>query len=238
MLPKFLSAIIVALALFLGLSIFFKISEIEVSGTVVYTEAEIIAASGIEEGDNLFFINKFSVIDKIFKELPYISEVTISRSLPNKLMIGVVESYSVAVVNSGGNYWIIDKNCKLLEKTDASGSDGKIIVTGVTPIQPVAGEKLALGEAEKAKVSYLSDILTVILQRDIQNLVAEIDMSNVNNPRFGYNGRFTVKLGESGEISGLEYKFELLEKIISQLGENESGSIDLSNGDKAYFSQN
>lgn len=235
MIFKFISAVIIVFALFLGISVFFKISEIEISGGVVYTEAEIIAASGVEFGDNLFLINKFTIIDNIFKSFPYISEVTISRAPPNKLVIGIEESYSVAVIGSGSNYWIIDKNCKLLEKTDASGAEGKIIIKGITLIQPVAGEKIALGEAESPKVSYLSDILTVLLQKAKQNTVTEIDMSNISNPKFDYEGRFTVKLGEDGGIEKLEYKFSLLDKTIEMLGENERGTINLSIDNDVHF---
>jgi hypothetical protein len=49
--------LLMALAIIFGLSVFFRVSEVTVTGQVVYTADEIIAASGIELGGNLFFVD-------------------------------------------------------------------------------------------------------------------------------------------------------------------------------------
>ena len=54
-----LTVLLICAALFLGMSVFFKVSKITVEGSTLYTPEEVIEASGIELGENLFFINRF-----------------------------------------------------------------------------------------------------------------------------------------------------------------------------------
>ena len=42
------------------MSLFFRVSEIEVVNASDYSDREIVAASGIEKGVNLFFVDRFS----------------------------------------------------------------------------------------------------------------------------------------------------------------------------------
>ena len=59
------SIIVIVLALFFGFSIFLRVSEVQVEGNSFYTAEEIIEASGIERGDNLFFINRSATTSRI-----------------------------------------------------------------------------------------------------------------------------------------------------------------------------
>ena len=163
-----ISFLIICAALAFGMSVFFRVSGIEVEGNAIYTKDEIIEASGIEEGDNLFFINRFSAISRIFSKLPYVEKAVINRSLPNKLVIVVTESHAIACVTAEDGTWAIDRNCKLLSKVSGDELRGLIRVEGLRPIAPEAGQIIAPGEAESPKVSYLSAILTQIDALDLR----------------------------------------------------------------------
>ena len=75
----FLSLFCIAAFFILSLTVFFNINSFEVTGNNVYTDAQIIAAAGLEEGDNLFRLNKFKIADKMVVDLPYIGSVNIYR---------------------------------------------------------------------------------------------------------------------------------------------------------------
>lgn len=228
-----LSFIIICVALVLGISVFFRVSIIEVTGTSIYTSEEIIEASAIEVGDNLFFLNRFSAISRIYSKLPYVEEVSVTRSMPNKVIIEVSESSAIGYVNVSGTLWGIDRNCKLLDVIKSSETSGLIEIEGIEPILPSSGETISAGESEASKVSYLADILMAISLQNMQDNVASLDISNVANPEFEYLGRFTVRLGKSEDT---EYKINLLLSAIDQLGTNETGVFDLSVDKKAHFS--
>ena len=78
---KVLAVLITAVSILLAMSVFFKISRIDVAGAESYSPEEIIEASGIEVGENLFFVDRFGAASHIFAELPYIDTVTVSRKV-------------------------------------------------------------------------------------------------------------------------------------------------------------
>ena len=226
------SFIIVCLALILGMSVFFRVSTIEVTGNHLYSAEEIIAASGIESGDNLFFINRISTGSRIISKLPYVEKATIKRSLPNRLVIEVTESSALAYVAAEDGLWAIDRGCKLLSRIDSASVGNLIRIEGLTPIAPAVGETISPGESETPKVTYLSEILHHISSLDMVGDVTVIDMSDVSNPVFDYLGRFQVKLGSNENI---DYKFQLLLTAVAQLEPGDSGTLDLSIDQRAHL---
>lgn len=227
-----LSFLIICAALVFGLSVFFRVSTIEVEGNSLYTGEEIIEASGIEQGDNLFFINRFTAISRIFAKLPYVEKAVINRSLPNRLVIVVTESQAIACVAAEDGTWAIDRGCKLLSKVSGDELRGLIRIEGLTPIAPEAGQVVAPGEAESPKVNYLSAILTQIDTLGLRDNITYVDISGISNPYFDYLGRFTVKLGS---FENVEYKFQCLLSAVDALSDGDRGTLDLSIDKRAHL---
>ena len=227
-----LSFLIICAALVFGLSVFFRVSTIEVEGNSLYTGEEIIEASGIEQGDNLFFINRFTAISRIFAKLPYVEKAVINRSLPNRLVIVVTESQAIACVAAEDGTWAIDRGCKLLSKVSGDELRGLIRIEGLTPIAPEAGQVIAPGEAESPKVNYLSAILTQIDTLGLRDNITYVDISGISNPYFDYLGRFTVKLGS---FENVEYKFQCLLSAVDALSDGDRGTLDLSIDKRAHL---
>ena len=55
----------VVAAIVFGVAIFFKVTTIEVQGNTLYSAEDVIAASGIEPGDNLLLVNKATTAGNI-----------------------------------------------------------------------------------------------------------------------------------------------------------------------------
>jgi len=229
------SFIIIIAAVVLAMSVFFKVSRITVTGNSYYTAQQVIEASGIEEGDNLFFINRFSAVSKIFAKLPYIQKATVSRGLPNRITITVTESQTLAYIPLGSDMWTIDSSCKILGKTDATGAASLIRIDGIELSKPIVGQTASTTSEDAAKLTYLADILEQIQGRAMQDKVTYIDMSTIANPSFDFMGRFTVKLGSDENTA---YKFGLLVSAVQQLKDGDYGTIDLSIDKQAHFSPN
>ena len=225
--------LLICAALVLGMSVFFRVAKIEVVGNSIYTAEEVVEASGIGTGDNLFFINRFSAASRIFSKLPYVDKAKVTRALPNRVTITIQESSAMAYVQADGGYWVLDQNCKLLKSVTESELTGLARVDGITPVEPKVGEVLNAGEADAPKVTYLAAILGQLLTRDMASKVTVIDLSDASNPGFTYDGRFTVRLGANENV---EYKFGMLQSAVSQLTASDAGTIDLSIDKRAHFS--
>ena len=110
--PMTFFLIIVAIIFVMG--VFFEISVINVEGNEIYSAQEIINASGIHTGDNLFFINRIGAGSRVVVELPYVESVSITRSLPNAITVKVNESHAVAYISVGQELWTVSRSGKLL----------------------------------------------------------------------------------------------------------------------------
>lgn len=217
------------------MSVAFRVSDIQVLGNSHYTDQEIINAIDIEEGDNLFFFDRFGAISRAFAKLPYIEAVHIERSLPNRVLIEVTESKAIAFILLGDELWTMDRNCKILGKA-AEGEEGTMIpVIGIDPGTLLIGEPLTTADGDESVPEHLSEILYQLQQRGMAVYAKEIDFSDPDCVELEYTDFFTVILGDK---YATERKFGLLLAGLSQLTDGDAGIIDVSDGASVHFSPN
>ena len=225
-----LCTVLILAAVMTAMTIFFKIRDITVTGESRYSAETIAAASGIETGRNMFLMNKFAAISRIFAQCPYLDEIVIRRRLPDEVEIIVTECVPAAAIQSGASYYIIDADGKLLEQTDASGAAGLCIVSGCELDGPELGKMAVFTEAEKEKP--LKTILNTAQNNDILNEIKAIDLEKVFEISLEYGGRFTVQLGT---VEDLEKKVRFLGVCIADLAPEDRGIIDVSDPQVARF---
>lgn len=204
------------IAAFLAVTIFFKIDSIEITATEHYTEDELISASGIEIGDNLFTFRTSKVEKELLEKYPYLASVSVTRSLPSTLVIKAVDSVPAAAVNlTSGGYCLIDENGKLLEQA-STVPEGIPTVTGVTVSDMAEGKYLT----DNSKSEILVDITKVLKEKNIISNVNFINVSCITDVRMGYLGRLDVRLGQADK---LKEKIQMLVHI----AENELSPSDI-----------
>lgn len=247
---KLLCVIAVGVALTVGATVFFRVETISVSGNRRYTEEDIIAASGIELGDNLYALNKVRIGRNIRTLLPYIGELSITRSLPSTIVIRVVEWEAVAQLAvpdpaqaatvqeelAGGDQsaepavlaqepWLISVKSKLLEPAPADSR--AIPVSGLTPIAPEAGSMLEVPESETTRLSALLALLEALEQAEFFQQVTEIRLENTQLI-VRYLDRFDVRMALDADFS---YNLRLMQAVREAMEAREGpeirGSIDL-----------
>ena len=125
---KLLSFLIIFAAILVGCVAFFRVNEVVVTGNERYSAEEIIAASGVGLGDNLFLVNKPQTTASIMRHLPYVERVTPVRRLPDTIEFHITESQAVAairievtvevegVAQTETDWWLINASGKLLER--------------------------------------------------------------------------------------------------------------------------
>lgn len=223
------AVIVVALMLLvviLGLSVFFKVSVINVEGVSKYTAEEIIASSGIRYEDSTVFLNESAAAVKIKNELSYVDEVRIIRKLPSTVTIQVSESVPMAYFESEGSWWITDDKAKVLERTESFEVASQYIeLRGITPVMPAVGDVISLGEGGAVRLGYLKDTLAGIRKANIQSDVDWLDFSNLSNVHFSYRGIYTVILGRGDDVQD---KLWLLNKMLELYPDRRKAKFDVS----------
>lgn len=205
----------------LGVSVFLRIMEIEVTGASRYSEEEVIAASGISVGDNMLFMDRETIIRKIRSVKPYINDVKIELAPPAGIRIIIKESKAVAVLKNQGGYLVVDPAGRVLSNTTAV-PDGLIEIRGFTPSEAVVGSKLRAEEGGETQLRNLTEILTALEKAEIEGKVSYLDVTNIAYPTFEYSGLYTVLLGST---SNVDHKLEQLISAIIPDVLNREGSV-------------
>ena len=226
------AVVLMCTAVVIGAGAFFRITEIDVQGLTAYTSEEVVASSGIEMGDNLITLRESSTVLNIRKTFPYIDKITIKRELPGRIVITITECVPTAYVLHADGFWKLDRNCKLLERTDASGVAGLIQLRGVEMLSPSEGQSMALGEENESQLSLVKNVLGLISDNKMTPDVGYLDVENTARLSFSYGDKYVVNLGSG---ANLDVKFATLLKVIPSLEDGDIGTIDMSNPSEPHF---
>lgn len=212
-----LCAVAVVAALTFGATVFFQVETIAVTGNSRYTQEEIIAASGVQVGDNLFRMNKKQISQQILHQLPYVESVSILRGLPSTLTFQVTEWDAVAQVEvyaqgqsqdsgeegetqqaAAQQAWLISVGGKLLEPVSASRT-APISVTGLTALAPEAGSMLAVPQDQQSKLTALTNVLEQLQEQDMMSRVTSVDLTHASYVQLRLDGSIDAKLPLAGD---------------------------------------
>ena len=222
---KLLSAVAISAAIVAALTLFFKVDTVTVSGTSRYSSEEIIQASGVQIGDNLFLLNKYEISDAIIEALPYVSSVSISRQLPDALLIEVTDSNQGGVIAQNGTYWVISSGGKVLGERAEAGSGA--LIRGITLQDPAVGSTITAAEGDERKLSQLLELFAALEEKGMLQGVRSFDFSEEGVISMEYADRFTVRFPYGADFS---YKLTQLSMVIEQLeeqGDQRPGVIDM-----------
>ena len=219
---RVLSVLLTAVAVVAALTLFFKVDQVVVSGNSRYSAEEIIEVSGVEQGDNLILMDKYHIAEKLYTELPYITEVRINRKLPDVLMVEVVETQAVAAIKGGSSTWLMDSGGKLLEVVRASMAKKYITLEGLTAESPAISGKLKLGEESPISAQRLLELMQALKQWGMLEKTTSLDASDPDYMVLSYDGRFQVEMFYDADF---DFKLNCLQAAVAQLEPNETGTI-------------
>lgn len=243
---QLITVVLVVAALVVGLSVFFKVEEIRVSGANVYEPSAIQEASGISVGDNLLTFNHASAAAKIQAELGYINSVRFGIKLPGTVNIIVDEAEVVyAIKDSTGSWWLMTSEGRIVEQANGAKAANHTQVLGVTLESPEPNklaqatesapimETNADGETVPVVVTVtgaqrLNAALQILAALEANGIVgdaASVDVSRIEDIFLMYGSRYEVKLGDA---SRLDYKIACMNDAILQMSDYQSGVLDIS----------
>lgn len=223
---RLLSVTVICVCVVAAITLFFRVESVVISGNVRYSRDEILSASGVSSGDNLFLLNKYQVIRRIAQELPYVEleQTHIRRRLPDTLVIEVGESGPpVAWVQQEG-VWLMSPKGKLVERLD--GPQDHPVVTGCTLVSPAVGSQAELEGGLELRRTGLLALLEALSEQEKLSDTEGIDLSEPEYLTLSYMGRFRVELKYSADFS---YKLRTLDAILDsgKIQENMTGTFNM-----------
>ena len=219
-----LSVLLTAVAVVAALTMFFKVSTVEVTGSSRYRDGEVAAASGVELGDNLVLLDKYRIAQRIYTELPYVTEARINRKFPSTLVLEVTETTAVASIQGAGGYWLLSAGEKLLEAVDETGAQDYLRITGLEAVNPAVSARLELPEDSPITLERLGQLLSAMERLEMLGRADGLDLSDRSDLVLGYDGRFQVIISYDADF---DYKLLCLLEAVKCLEPNERGTIRL-----------
>lgn len=227
---KLVCLVVIVGAIAAALALFFKAEHLSVSGNSRYTTTQVMEASGVETGDNLFFLNKYDVAGRISSALPYVESVGIHRTLPDTLNIQITECSCGIAMEQEGKVWVLCQTGKIVDCLNGKVPEGCTVVTGVTLAEPAVGGTLRAAEGSEAALEQLREILTQLRSKGMLGDVQTIDLTKTELITVRYLDRLNVELPWNAD---LDYKFNFLAAVVEKLEDYETGTLKMMNDGEA-----
>ena len=210
----------VSLIVILSFTVFFKVSEIETTGSKIYSTEQIAAASGIKSGENLLLISEVDVNTRITKTLPFIASIKIEKKLPDKVNIVVTETKEYFTVFCNNQYYTSDAGGKILDEI-SEPLDELILMTVSDKTKIVIGETITFNtEREKELFGLYADFT--------KESSFKVNFVNISDPYETYiklDDRLVAKMGSSSYFGE---KINYLKASMAEISKDSKGIFDLS----------
>lgn len=249
------TVVAIVLAILLGMSIFFKVKNVYVSGINKYSAWDVKEASGIQEGENLITLNRAKIAGSIKTNLPYADDVRVGIKLPDTVNIEITELDVVYAVQASDNtWWLMDASGRIVDRSSASAAKAHTQVLGVRLETPEIGQTATAAQpqqettaptqtdddAQQDSVSVLPNIPVITASQQLDDAlqilrtleakgiiggIASVDVTDISDLQMWYGQNCQIKLGDH---SRLDYKIASMKAAIAQMGQFQSGTLDVS----------
>ena len=230
MLYYILIALIVMLVFsILSVTVLFKTEEIAIVGGETYSQSEIIRASGITIGDNLFQIKTGKTDNLIETKLPYIEEAQVKRRIPSSVVIEITEAVPTYVVEASSLRMMASKNFKALELLSAEVPSSMTLIKGLEVNTCTVGYKIEF--TDKTYAGFLNDTIRALDANGL--LVRGIEFTPSGILMLNYQERIIIDMGSP---INLDHKVRMAKNVLeSEIAVTDSGILYVSGENSTSF---
>ena len=184
---------------------FYVVTEVTVEGTSLYTAEEILTASGVAEGDNLYSFSSRVAEENVTLHCPYVRTLTVNRFAPDTVAFTVSEDTAVFYVELYGETWALSPTLRVLDpiSADTAAAQGLIRLRLPAVNSAVAGRVL-LFEDERSMRS-IREAVTEILSSQLCPRVTAVDLRSPQILKIVCDGRYVLDFGDMQDV-GIKLK--------------------------------
>ncbi len=192
----------------------FRVKTVIVEGEGYHTEDEIIQASGIKEGDEIFAIDKQDVCNRIFDTCGNVQKISISRSF-NTVRITVEEGNNLMYTEHDGRYYMLDDTFRAWAVSDCEADFAAYPEVKLPAIAGITlGTEISFVSED---VSYISELISYLDTEDVFSKLTEIDVEKKYDISYVLDDSCRITVGK---IDNLAIKHQMAERILLEKGEN------------------
>jgi cell division protein FtsQ len=221
---------LVALCVVLGLKVFL-VRHVAVSGLKRWDPATVEELAALSMEESVFQVN-FRQVRENIEANPYFEVIQIGFSLPDTIVIELRERQQSAAIQFGGETLIADEDGIVLESRSALGDLRVPVISGLE----LDGYEIGKGmqAAQPLQMDALRLLLQGLLEEELLQSVAEINLSNPSAMYLMTADGFTVELGNIENLGKKLQWFGAAWAVLVSEGKT-PGIITVSTGDAAYY---
>ncbi|MBQ9965285.1 MAG: FtsQ-type POTRA domain-containing protein [Clostridia bacterium] len=198
-------------------TIFFPITQVQVSGSKIYSADEVSEASFIKVGDNMFAFSAEKLENEIRSKLPYIADVKVKRNVNGTLKLNLTDAKEKFCYKTDEGYFSVGEDGFVLNQYTEQPSS-LMLVLGVA-------KELKVGTFAEFDDTAKKEIFDKFLEYGKNTDITGIDLTDEYAINISVANRFEVYIGTSNNI---KEKLAHLNSMIREIDESKSGKINLS----------
>ena len=201
--------LVLSVAVVLTMTVFFNVSSIKVVGSSIYTSEEIIYASGIINGDNLFRLPKTDIEARIEKALPYIKKAEIIKSYPESIGISVEPAEEKYLLSIESKSFVADADYKLLKMVDTENND-YIKIVGIFANDVEVGKSIEFSDNQQKDI--INDLFSICNEKGLN--LSYIDVTSLVDISFVINKKQFIQIGSYTDLGGkMNHLMEVMKTV-------------------------
>lgn len=222
---EWLHLISVALIVFMGVCCFLSVfgifksflraTKFDVSEGSHYEASELAMIAGIKRGDRLYSLDKKELSERILESCPYVEEIKIRTSFPNKIKFITKERQAIWYVEISDDYYVLDGEFRILEETrdiDRLKAEGIAYLTLPNIRMAMVGDVIEYGNSDE-ETENTNRIIEALLSSSLGQRINEADIDNRYDIHLTIDESFYASIGG---YSKLEVKLNYLEEAINK----------------------
>ena len=223
---QLLSVAAVVLAVTIGISIFFKVDTVLVTGASKYSAYTIAESAQIQKGESLLFFGRAKAAGRIKTALPYVDTVRFELKLPGTVNIIVEEKQvAYALQAEDGSWWIMTADGMIAEQISETMAQKHPSIEGVILKDPTVGTYAVAAEPQQTetvltataadRLAAAVEVLSQLEEVEMFSKVTCLDVTDLFALRLycGDDCRF-----ELGDTSAMAKKVAYLKEAWEQSG--------------------
>ena len=193
-------AAVITVFIIICLNFFFRIDNIEITGTSHYSRDEVVALGDISEGMSIFSVSSRN-FSGVAEKLAYIKELSVVRRFPDTIIITAIEDEPRYWAEIYGEYFILSKELRILERlfSEPQSQDSSLIELLLPQVDSaLVGENIEFSADVSQR--YVAAYIDALESSPMYERANAFDLRDRFNLELIANGKYIVRLGNGDEL--------------------------------------
>jgi cell division protein FtsQ len=181
-----------------------EVKQVSVQGAQTISSTEIAGLAPVPEHRNIlayYILHSRALSRKIEKAEPAVQSAKITVQLPDTLVVTIAERQPYAVLNMGGNYWVLDIHGVPFRQVAIRPSGLPCVVMPPGALNPVLGQSIPLSDSTPMGAFYQAIVLLSSQRMAILSKIREITVDQNANLCLNMTNNLQIRLGQSDNLA-------------------------------------